>query len=216
MTNHCGYCGKGPFPTEGGLNKHIGQSKDCHEKNRLAFKSYTSTVWKYAPNTDNHSSSPAPSPPPDEMDLEQDLLTVERNFNLNCMTGMLDLPDPQTEHTRHPLPEAQLETHSQRYFEKYPSERKAGGAWGKDQPLFVRIQREQQEIGTSKWGPFKDQDKWELAEWLVKNVGQKQTDKFLKLTIVSTLVVMQPAVILPKRNRRKIACNHLMITIGTS
>jgi hypothetical protein len=53
----------------------------------------------------------------------------------------------------------------------------------------MRIQREQKENGTSKWGPFEDQEEWELAEWLSKNVGQKQTDAFLKLNIVSTYIV---------------------------
>ena len=82
------------------------------------------------------------------------------------------------------------------YVEEYPTERKAGAAWGKEEPLFVRIQRDQQEDGTSKWGPFKDQEEWELAEWLSKNVGQKQMDTYLKLNIVSTysLVQMQRAI----------------------
>jgi hypothetical protein len=35
------------------------------------------------------------------------------------------------------------------------------------------------------WGPFKDEKEWWLAKWLITNIGQKQTDKFLKLPIVS-------------------------------
>jgi hypothetical protein len=185
MTSHCGYCGKGPFLTEGGLNKHIGQSKNCQEKNRLSFKSYTSTLWTNTPDARNPNLPSSPSPSPDETldNFEHDLLAVEQNFGLD-MTGMTD--------TRLPLPEEET-LESRHYVEEYPSEQKAGGAWGKDQPFFVRIHREQQENGTSKWGPFKDRDEWELAEWLMKNVGQKQTDAFLKLNVVSfyTSVVMQ-------------------------
>lgn len=203
MTNYCGYCGKGPFLTQGGLNKHIGRSKDCQEKNQLAFKSYTSTLWKNAPDASNVLPS-SPPPPPDETpgaqveDLEHDLLTFEQNFSLDSTTETSNLPI-QTEHTNLPrqiFPEEKETPESGHYFEEYPTERKAGAAWGKDQPLFVRIQKEQQENGTSKWGPFKDQDEWELAEWLSKNVGQRQTDTFLKLNIVSTysLVPMQRAV----------------------
>jgi hypothetical protein len=191
MTHYCGYCGKGPFATQGGLNKHIGRSKVCQEKNRLAFKTYTSTLWKNTPDADNDppSTHGALSPPPDETpasgieDLEQDLLTVEQNFSPDSMTGMSNLPIPQMEPTND-VPEEETRE-SRRYVEEYPPERKAGAAWGKDQPLFVQIKKEQEENGTSKWGPFKDQQEWELAEWLSKNVGQKQTDIFLKLNIVS-------------------------------
>lgn len=197
MTNHCIYCGKGPFTTQGGLNKHIGRSKDCREKNRLAFKSYTSTLWKNGPDADNDHPSSL-SPPPDEApgaDLEHDLLAVEQNISLDSTAETRDLPNTQNEHNNQP-PAQKNQVPTGHYFEEYPSERKAGAAWGKDQPLFVRIQKEQEDNSTSKWGPFKDQDEWELAEWLSKNVGQKQTDTFLKLNIVSTyiLVTMQTAV----------------------
>ncbi len=33
-------------------------------------------------------------------------------------------------------------------------------------------------------GPFKDDEEWELAKWLIKNVGHTQADSFLKLPIV--------------------------------
>jgi hypothetical protein len=199
MTSHCGYCGKGPFLTQGGLNKHIGRSKDCQEKNRLAFKSYTSTIWKNTPDTSNNLPC-SPSPPLDETpgDLKLDLLAVEQNVNLESTIETPDLLIPQTEHTNEPQ---QNQVFTGHYFEEYPSERKAGAAWGKDQPLFERIQKEQRENHTSKWGPFKDQDEWELAEWLSKNVGQKQTDAFLKLNIVSTysFITMQQAVSLTEQ-----------------
>ena len=197
MSNYCRYCGKGPFETEGGLNKHIGRSKDCQEKNRLAFKSYTSNLWKNGPDaTNDHPSSPSPLPdetPDDQLvDLEHDLLAVEQNISLDSRTETPDLLIPQTEHTNQPQ---QNQVPTGHYFEEYPSDRKAGAAWGKDQPLFERIQKEQQENHTSKWGPFKDQDEWELAEWLSKNVGQKQTDAFLKLNIVSTFsLITMPSV----------------------
>ena len=34
-------------------------------------------------------------------------------------------------------------------------------------------------------GPFLDESEWELAKWMVKNVGQGQADTLLKLSIVS-------------------------------
>ncbi|KAG1883131.1 hypothetical protein F4604DRAFT_1576473 [Suillus subluteus] len=38
------------------------------------------------------------------------------------------------------------------------------------------------------WGPFKDEEEWQLAKWLIQNAGQNQTDQFLKLPIVSLVV----------------------------
>ena len=36
------------------------------------------------------------------------------------------------------------------------------------------------------WAPFEDQAEWNLACWLIKNVGQKSIDEYLKLPIVSS------------------------------
>ena len=148
-----------------------------------------SSLWKNRPDASN-DHPPSLSPPPDAQleDLEHDLLTVEQNIQVSldptAEMPLADLPIPQDKHPNQPQ---QSQVPRGNYFEEYPSERKVGAAWGKDQPLFEQIQKEQQENGTSKWGPFKDEDEWELAEWLSKNVGQKQTDTFLKLNIVSIL-----------------------------
>ncbi|KAG2113682.1 hypothetical protein DEU56DRAFT_874333 [Suillus clintonianus] len=42
----------------------------------------------------------------------------------------------------------------------------------------------QLEADGAQWGPFDDEEEWELAKWLIQNVGQNQTDKFLKLPII--------------------------------
>ncbi|KDQ62841.1 hypothetical protein JAAARDRAFT_104347, partial [Jaapia argillacea MUCL 33604] len=49
---------------------------------------------------------------------------------------------------------------------------------------FEKVHEQQEYLG-SPWGPFEDQEEWELAQWLVRNVGHNQTDKFLKLLIVN-------------------------------
>jgi len=76
------------------------------------------------------------------------------------------------------------ETYPESHIEYFPEDRKAGAGWGYDVPLFECIRREQEESGTLWWGPFDSEEEWELAEWLIRNVGQKQTDTFLKLPIV--------------------------------
>jgi hypothetical protein len=54
--------------------------------------------------------------------------------------------------------------------------------------LYEYLDEEQKREGGSRWGPFEDEDEWQLAEWLIRNVGQKQTDIFLKLPIVSVFL----------------------------
>lgn len=40
-------------------------------------------------------------------------------------------------------------------------------------------------LGETPWSPFSDEDEWELAQFLIKEVSQTAADKFLKLRIVS-------------------------------
>jgi hypothetical protein len=70
------------------------------------------------------------------------------------------------------------------YIEEFPANLGAGAVWGEEVPLFEKIRQQQERNNTSPWGPFEDQEEWELAEWLIRNVGQKQTDAFLNLNIV--------------------------------
>ena len=74
-----------------------------------------------------------------------------------------------------------------RYIENFPEEYLAGATWGTCKPLYEYLDEEQRKEGGSHWSPFEDEDEWRLAEWLICNVGQKQTDIFLKLPIVSFL-----------------------------
>jgi Plavaka transposase len=40
-------------------------------------------------------------------------------------------------------------------------------------------------LGENPWAPFEDEEEWELARFLIKEVSQKAADKYLKLPIVS-------------------------------
>jgi hypothetical protein len=40
-------------------------------------------------------------------------------------------------------------------------------------------------------GPFKDAEEWELACWLIKNVGHRKVDEPLKLSIVSQSYILR-------------------------
>ncbi|KIK10788.1 hypothetical protein PISMIDRAFT_80119, partial [Pisolithus microcarpus 441] len=36
----------------------------------------------------------------------------------------------------------------------------------------------------SMWAPFRSEGEWELARFLMKNIGQNKMDEFLKLNII--------------------------------
>jgi len=70
-----------------------------------------------------------------------------------------------------------------RWIEDFPGN--AGKQGDQAQSYFENLRAEQQRQGLSPWTPFQDEEEWELAQWLMLNVGQNATDKFLKLPIVS-------------------------------
>jgi hypothetical protein len=70
------------------------------------------------------------------------------------------------------------------YVEEFPANLGAGAVWGEEVPFFEKLRRDQEIDGASRWGPFEDQDEWELSKWLIRNIGQSQINDFLNLNIV--------------------------------
>lgn len=56
---------------------------------------------------------------------------------------------------------------------------------GEGKTNFQIWQDEQTLHGENEWAPFLNQKEWDLARWLIRNVGQRSMDEFLKLTIAS-------------------------------
>ncbi|KAG2127611.1 uncharacterized protein EDB93DRAFT_1256934 [Suillus bovinus] len=66
------------------------------------------------------------------------------------------------------------------YFEPIPD---AGWALREGETKFEGYRRYQEEDGEDSYSPFENAEEWDLAQWLIKNVGQTQTEEFLKLLI---------------------------------
>jgi hypothetical protein len=197
----CGFCGKA-LPNASALNKHIKRTVACNKASHQEFGTYVANIWNApqapAAGLSGFSSEPAPEmvgPPMPEV-IQGDSETSEPDDQLDQdLEAILDIPEPpapspppqapSTNPYRTTIEEIPDEdAHSKSHIEYFPEDRKAGAGWGYDVPLFESIRREQEESGTSQWGPFNSKEEWELAEWLIRNVGQKQTDAFLKLSIV--------------------------------
>ena len=56
---------------------------------------------------------------------------------------------------------------------------------GREKMIFECLKAAEDERGDGKWAPFHDEDEWELARFLMKNLGQTKIDEFLKLPSVS-------------------------------
>ena len=55
---------------------------------------------------------------------------------------------------------------------------------------FETVRDNQKQHGEEPWAPFQDIEEWELAQFLMLNLGQNAMDKYLKLPIVSDLFIL--------------------------
>ncbi len=94
----------------------------------------------------------------------------------SCRTTVEDVPDDDD-----------TPSEDNRYIFSCPAELRAGAPIGQGVTDFEKIRATLERNGT-EWGPFADENEWQLAEWLLKNVGQMQADAFLKLPIVSVCI----------------------------
>jgi len=58
-------------------------------------------------------------------------------------------------------------------------------ALGRKQTVFESLEAAELEKGKGDWAPFCDEDEWEFACFLMKNLGQTKIDELLKLAQVS-------------------------------
>jgi hypothetical protein len=75
------------------------------------------------------------------------------------------------------------ETEGLREVHEYPAsvaEEKGFGV-----TMFENMFEDQQAMMETPWTPFRDEEEWELSQWMMKRVNQTGIDEFLKLPIVS-------------------------------
>ncbi len=70
------------------------------------------------------------------------------------------------------------------YMQEFPEEKEAGATYGHSQTLFKKIHDETVLRWGEVLGPFKDDDEWEFAKWIIKHVGHNAADKLLWLNMV--------------------------------
>ncbi|KAJ6465324.1 hypothetical protein C8R45DRAFT_799465, partial [Mycena sanguinolenta] len=74
------------------------------------------------------------------------------------------------------------------FAERPPQDLLAGATYRQDKPVktaFELIRDEEILKPGVVLGPFRDDDEWQLAKWLIKHVGHTATEEFLNLSIIS-------------------------------
>jgi hypothetical protein len=189
----CSFCGKS-CTTAPGLDRHISRTPNCKKASGEKFSEYARSIWDHVPPAanPNHAEQQPLVDLPDYPDfhLEEDLQIAEDMLYDDEEINLLPRPPPPPQVELEPNPQpATVEVPNNgdggRYIENFPEEYLAGATWGRCKPLFESLDEEQKKVGRSRWAPFEDEHDPRLAEWLIRNVGQKETDTFLKLPIVS-------------------------------
>ncbi|KAJ7105367.1 hypothetical protein C8R44DRAFT_943376 [Mycena epipterygia] len=117
-----------------------------------------------------------------------DVEIPEQNVGLDSEGPDVDAQEPEAP-AGHPTAAASADKDEEDgYEELFPEARKAGATYGPSKTTFERIRDDQILTGCEVLGPFADEEEWELAKWLIKNVGHNQTEAFLKLPIVTDRV----------------------------
>jgi hypothetical protein len=178
----CVYCRK-ILPTLKGLRSHITQSKSCRDALRRITKKRSPT--KKSRDEDSEISNISNS---ERMDQDEPMLfnPLQTDVDSNQYDPTSSSANDHDHHDRRArveeVEDEEAGTQS-RWIKDYP--RPAGTPGQSAQSYFEMVREEQKKNGDSPWAPFKDEEEWELAQWLISNVGQNATDKYLKLPIVS-------------------------------
>ena len=194
MPSHrCNYCLK-PIPTEPGIKRHIAQLPACH-------KQWTKLLEQTEFTGSNHEDDQLLEQANDNVPYE----SVNVFDSIDGPDNFLDIPDGHLVHhspvnvdpgppelCKPPPKRARMEEDngnspawpsSGRFTEWYPGVTTI--VLGKNKTVFESMEAAEFETGESEWAPFHDKDEWELAWFLMKNLGQMEIDELLKLSHVS-------------------------------
>jgi hypothetical protein len=107
--------------------------------------------------------------------LKKHSTTRNTTYIINLRLPPQDEPQPHPRDATADVPNNEDVNDGARFIENFPEEYLAGATWGRCKPLFESLHEEHKWEGGSRWASFKDEDELQLAEWQIRNVGQKHT-----------------------------------------
>ncbi|KAI0728335.1 hypothetical protein C8Q72DRAFT_875895 [Fomitopsis betulina] len=175
----CQYCYQS-FNGQASVARHqaLSEATGCKQKR----DTYLKTLWAERRRRQAlHSTSPA------NPDAVANDLADATNDSCPDATSDGDITS-HSEDAHRDVPDEALEAHlapEARYSQSFPKQKQAGFSFGESPTRFESIRNEEIfKEGHAVYGPFADEDEWELVKWLIKNVGHTQADKFLRLPII--------------------------------
>lgn len=180
----CAFCGKSP-PTLQGLSSHLSQKASCRiaMRERLARKTQPEEMEEGA---SSNSPPTIDDEPEDEMDM-----VIDYEPPIDDQASPMASTPPLDRRARvDDVDEDEDDDDGcKRWIEDFP--KPAGVPIRRAKSYFETVRDDQKKHGEEPWAPFQDMEEWELGQFLMLNLGQNATDKFLKLPIVR-LFIFEP------------------------
>lgn len=171
----CKYCHK-ELHSDSAMKRHIAATFQCKQ-------SWEKEIWDLASNSTGFPKSSTThqevnNPGVDYPDTWDDLHAFAPELSPEPRGHVEDGDDEES------LPLREIsDTKNRRFVREYP--RPVGIPVGQGKTKFQQLNESQIEEGQSIYAPFTNDEEWGLAQWLSRRVGQKATDEYLKLSIVS-------------------------------
>ncbi|KAH9974341.1 hypothetical protein BGW80DRAFT_1458404 [Lactifluus volemus] len=189
----CGVCRSGPFPSTPGLRRHIRQVPECRRAAQNEFREYLSDIWTHdLDEVEEAPPSPSIETAVSDSDPEPDTLAgvIDNNLDSEEIAGeglgdhifASDATDNQAAEDVAPP------SNNEEYIEEFPAQYRAGAGWSASDAPLPKFQDIHQRQSDNIYAPFENKDEWDMGQWLFKNVGQTQTEVFLRLPVINARV----------------------------
>ncbi|KZT22197.1 hypothetical protein NEOLEDRAFT_1028379, partial [Neolentinus lepideus HHB14362 ss-1] len=177
--HRCKYCLK-PLPTRDAVARHISHSPSCLKDLETEYRPrQTSTSWWKHQRGASESNDVDPFLAQDDAAFTPDECSIGAENQSRRPPTCDDRPRAKRARVEDMGDSKDMGT--DRWAEPFPG--KAGIAEGKGKTDFEAWKEVLEWGECGAWAPFKDDDEWELAQWLVENVGKNKIDEYLKLNI---------------------------------
>ncbi|KAI0058658.1 hypothetical protein BV25DRAFT_1871945 [Artomyces pyxidatus] len=179
----CAHCRK-ILNTVKGLRSHISQTPHCRRslEELLSSQPVAQQVeQEYAPSRSASAASDGRSAT-GELGQPADIPVSDSGLPTSEGPGQTPPPSPtQSPPAKRPRTTVEdvgpddevppvLDSQGSRFVEDFPGV--AGTTFGTAETVFERQKRLRQESGEGKWAPFDDEGEWQLAEWMIRTLGQ--------------------------------------------
>ena len=196
---NCPYC-TAVRPTISAIHRHQGQSPQCLQARRLYQRHLLAQQRAAQPlitesHTESHIGTQQPladaagtSVVPDENPGPMPMMDIDSELPMEAEEP---ISDEDAQRPRVSMEDVTDNDEDAEWVHKFPEQWSAGAAHKSSHTLFESICDDQVLRGAEVLGPFENDEEWQLAKWLIKNVGHNQAEHFLKLPIVSSHVRFQ-------------------------